>query len=442
VRRLFGTDGIRGEAGVPPLDPGTVARVGAALGAALREAGRAEPPLVVVGGDTRESTGGIVAALTGGLASQGSRVAFAGVVPTPAVAWLVGALGADAGISVSASHNPWRDNGIKLFSRDGRKLPDDVEAGIERRIEASAGAAPRAASPDPSLPHLYVDHLAGSLPNRLDGLTVLIDAANGAAFQVAPLAFRAAGARVLPIAVAPDGRNINEACGALHPEAMARAVVRERADFGLALDGDADRIVLADRTGHLLDGDDVLYLWTHELIREGRKPAAVVGTVMSNYGLEQALSALGVGLLRAPVGDRYVVELMERNGALLGGEPSGHLIRSDLTTTGDGTLTGLHVAALVAASGRLLGALPRFEHTPQLLRNVRVKERVPLEEVSLLGDEMKRAESRLAGRGRLLVRYSGTEPLLRIMVEGEDAALVEHLADHLALRAREALGGA
>jgi phosphoglucosamine mutase len=270
----------------------------------------------------------------------------------------------------------------------------------------------------------------------------MIDAANGAAFQVAPLAFGAAGARVHSVAAAPDGRNINEGCGALHPEAMARAVVAGHPDLGLALDGDADRIVLADGTGRLLDGDDVLYLWTHELIREGRKPSAVVGTVMSNYGLERALAALGVGLLRAPVGDRYVVEEMERSGSLLGGEPSGHLIRSDLTTTGDGTLTGLHLAALVAASGRTLADQPRFAHLPQLLRNVRVKERVPLEQAPPFGDEMRLAESRLAGRGRLLVRYSGTEPLLRIMVEGEDAALVEHLADHLAACAREALGGA
>jgi len=223
---------------------------------------------------------------------------------------------------------------------------------------------------------------------------------------------------------------------------MARATVAGGADLGLALDGDADRIVLSDGAGRLLDGDDVLYLWTHELIREGRKPAAVVGTVMSNYGLERALAALGVKLLRAPVGDRYVVEEMERSGSLLGGEPSGHLIRSDLTTTGDGTLTGLHLAALVAASGRPLAEQPRFVHTPQLLRNVRVKERVPIEQAPLFADELTRAEGRLAGAGRLLVRYSGTEPLLRIMVEGEDAVLVEQLAEHLAERARAAFGGA
>src|SRR5512144_2580017 len=219
----------------------------------------------------------------------------------------------------------------------------------------------------------------------------------------------------MPRAAPPDGRNINEGCGALHPEAMARAVVAHGADLGLALDGDADRIVLADGAGRLLDGDDVLYLWTHELIREGRKPAAVVGTVMSNFGLERALGALGVRLLRAPVGDRYVVDVMERSSSPLGGEPSGHLIRSDLTTTGDGTLTGLHLAALVAASGRPLAEQPRFVHLPQLLRNVRVARRVPFEKAPLFAEEMKRAEGRLAGKGRLLVRYSGTEPLLRVM---------------------------
>ncbi|HSB36720.1 MAG TPA: phosphoglucosamine mutase [Thermoanaerobaculia bacterium] len=442
MRRLFGTDGIRGEAGVPPLDGGTVSRVGAALGDSLRVPGRPEPVRVVVGGDTRESTGSIVAALTGGLAATGARVAYAGVVPTPAVAWLVTALDLDAGISVSASHNPWRDNGIKLFSPKGRKLPDEVEAAIECRIDASVPAAPRAASPDPALARLYVHHLAGSLPHRLDGLTVVLDAANGAAFEIAPAAFRAAGARVVTLAASPDGRNINERCGALHPEAMARAVVAHGADLGLALDGDADRIVLADGSGRLLDGDDVLYLWTHELIRESRKPAAVVGTVMSNFGLERALSALGVALLRAPVGDRYVVEEMEKRGALLGGEPSGHLIRSDLTTTGDGTLTGLHLAALVAASGKPLASQPRFDHTPQVLKNVRVRERVPLAEAPALGRAVAEAERCLDGAGRILVRYSGTEPLLRIMVEGPDAALVESLATALVESARNALGAA
>jgi phosphoglucosamine mutase len=439
MRRLFGTDGIRGTAGEPPLDGATVSRVGAALVSCLVEEGAARPRLVV-GGDTRESTAGIVAALAGGIAAAGGQVTGAGVVPTPAVAHLVRALSAAAGVVVSASHNPWRDNGIKIFSAAGRKLPDRVEAAIERRIEASAPASPRAVTPDPLLPHLYVEHLLEGLPGRLDGLTVVLDAANGAAHEVAPTAFRAAGARVVPLAVAPDGRNINDGSGALHPEAMARATRESGADLGIGLDGDADRIVVADGEGRLLDGDDVLYLWTLEMIREGRKPPTVVGTVMSNFGLERALAELGVGLVRAPVGDRYVVEEMERSGAILGGEQSGHLIRADLSTTGDGTLSGLHLAAFVALSRTPLAAQPRFPKSPQLLRNVRVRERVPVDQVPALADAIRRAEERLAGRGRLLIRYSGTEPLLRVMVEGEDPRLVESLAGELAEAARAALG--
>ncbi len=439
MRHLFGTDGIRGIAGEPPLDPETVSRVGAALAASLAGCGSA-PPRLVVGGDTRESTAGIVAALAGGIAAAGGQVAGAGVVPTPAVAHLVRALEAEAGVVVSASHNPWRDNGIKIFSSSGRKLPDGVEAAIERRIGDSAAAPPRAVTPDPLLPQLYVEHLVGTLPVRLDGLTVVIDAANGAAYDVAPAAFREAGARVVPFATAPDGRNINDGCGALHPERMARATREAGADLGIALDGDADRIIAADADGRLLDGDDLLYLWTLETIREGKKPAAVVGTVMSNFGFQKALAALGVELLRAPVGDRYVIEEMERSGAPLGGEPSGHLIRSELSTTGDGTLSGLHLAALLVASRTPLAAQPRLDKAPQVLKNVRVRQRMPIEEIPGLAAAVHRAEERLERSGRLLLRYSGTEPLLRVMVEGEDAALVETLADELATAARSAIG--
>jgi phosphoglucosamine mutase len=280
----------------------------------------------------------------------------------------------------------------------------------------------------------------GTLPHRLDGLSIVIDAANGAAWEAAPAAFRAAGARVTELSTRPDGRNINEGCGALHPEAMARTVVESGADLGIALDGDADRIVLADGTGRLLDGDDVLYLWTLELEREGRKPAAVVGTVMSNFGLEQALGAMDVRLIRAAVGDRYVVEAMEAEGVLLGGEPSGHLIRADLTTTGDGTLTGLHLAALVAASGRPLASQPRITKTPQVLKNVKVRERVPFDEIPGFALQRREVERALDGRGRLLLRYSGTETLARVMVEGIDAAVVESTATSLAKTIREAIG--
>ena len=436
MRALFGTDGIRGEAGVPPLDADTVSRVGAALAASL-----AKPrPSIVVGCDTRESSEGIVRSLSGGLATAGGSVRFAGVVPTPAVAWLTRELEADAGVVVSASHNPWNDNGVKIFSADGRKLPDGVELTIERHIDEATPAAPAAAVVEPGLASAYVEHLVGTLPHRLDGLKVVIDAAHGAAFEVAPRAFTVAGADVRARNVAPDGRNINEGCGALHPEGMARAVIETGASLGIALDGDADRIIVADDTGTLLDGDDVLYLWTLELEREGRKPEAVVGTVMSNWGLERALDEMGVRLARAPVGDRYVVEEMEKSGALLGGEPSGHLIRADLTTTGDGTLTGLHIAALVAASGRPLSAQPRFAHTPQVLKNVRVREKMPFEAIPGFAARRRVAEKRLAGNGRLLLRYSGTEALARVMVEGADAALVDSVAGDLADALRESLG--
>ena len=409
MRSLFGTDGIRGEAGRPPLDPATVSRVGAALAASLH---RGPGAVVVVGCDTRVSSPGIVAALAGGLATGGASVRFAGVVPTPAVAHLVRALGADAGISVSASHNPWPDNGIKVFSREGKKLPDAVEAEIERRIDEAAAVAPLEVAEEPGLADLYESWLVGTLPGRLDGLKVVLDAANGAAFRVAPEAFRRAGAEVIPIAVSPDGRNINEGCGALHPEAMARAVVAHGADLGLALDGDADRAMLADGAGRVLDGDDVLLLWALELTREGRKPGAVVGTVME----------------------------MERHGAVLGGEQSGHLIRSDLTTTGDGTLTGLHVAASVAATRVPLEKGPRVERTPQVLLSFGVREKVPFEEIPGFAGLLSRSEARIAGRGRILVRYSGTELKARVMVEGTERAMVEAVAGELAGAIRDAVG--
>lgn len=436
MRKLFGTDGIRARAGKPPLDAATVSRVGAALAASL---GRSNPT-VAVGCDTRESSREIVRALAGGLTKAGGAVRFAGVVPTPAVAWLVRELGADAGVVVSASHNPWPDNGVKVFSAEGRKLPDEIELEIERHIREAAPAPMASVAVEEALGRAYVEHLVATLPHRLDGLRVVLDAANGAAYAVGPAAFAAAGATVIAKNVAPDGRNINDGCGALHPEAMRGAVLAERADLGIALDGDADRIIVADDAGQLLDGDDVLFLWTLELEREGQRPRFVVGTVMSNWGFERALAERGVALRRAAVGDRYVVEEMEKSGAPLGGEPSGHLIRADLTTTGDGTLTGLHLAAFVAASGKKLSAQPRFTHTPQVLRNVRVKKRVPFDEIPGFEPVWRAAEARMAGIGRILLRYSGTEALARVMVEGADATLVDAVASDLAGALHESLG--
>ena len=442
MRKLFGTDGIRGRAGAPPLDAATASRVGAALVATLRLEGAPTLPRVVIGCDPRESSPWLVEALAGGVAAAGGVPVSAGVVPTPGVAHLVLSTGAAAGLVVSASHNPWEDNGIKVFSAAGRKLPDKVE--LELEMEEAIGVEgtfpPLAVTADGSLVEEYVRHLAASVPHRLDGLKVVLDAANGAAYRVAGEAFRRAGAEVVETNVSPDGRNINHDCGALHPRAMAARTAAEGAHLGLALDGDADRLQMADSEGRLLDGDDILWFWTLEMEREGRLPPAVVGTVMSNWGLEEALAGKGVRLLRAAVGDRYVVEEMERSGAVLGGEPSGHLIHAERSTTGDGVLTGLAVASLVAATGRPLASLPRITRTPQVLRNVLVRERVPIGEIPGLAEEQARAEGLLAGHGRTLLRYSGTELLFRVMVEGSDTAAVHEAADSLVRTVEKAIG--
>ena len=440
MRKLFGTDGIRGRAGAPPLDAATASRVGAALVATLRLEGAPTLPRVVIGCDPRESSPWLVEALAGGVAGAGGFPVSAGILPTPGVAHIVRATGAAAGLVVSASHNPWEDNGIKVFSAAGRKLPDRVELELEEAIGVEGTFPPLAVDADGALVEEYVRHLAASVPHRLDGLTVVLDAANGAASRVGAEAFRRAGARVVEMNVTPDGRNINAGCGALHPEAMAARTAAEGADLGLALDGDADRIQMADGEGRLLDGDDILWLWTLEMELDGRLPAAVVGTVMSNWGLEEALTARGVRLLRAAVGDRYVVEEMERSGAILGGEPSGHLIHAERSTTGDGVLTGLAVASLVAASRLPLSSQPRITRTPQVLRNVLVRERLPIGEIPGLAEEQARAESLLAGRGRVLLRYSGTELLFRVMVEGADAAAVHAAADSLVRTVEAAIG--
>ncbi len=437
---LFGTDGIRGLAGQPPLDPDTVSRIGSALVASLLDSGHRVPPIrVVVGCDTRESSPWIVASLNGGILGAGGSILFAGVVPTPAVAYLVRTLGADAGISISASHNPWQDNGVKIFSDAGRKLPDEVEAEIEALIAGARPVPAVEAVVTEGLAGRYVDHLPSALPCSLDGMRIVLDAANGAAHRVGVEAFRRAGAEVIPFFADPDGRNINRDCGALHPGAMARMTVESGADMGLALDGDADRAMVADDRGVILDGDEILYLWARELVREGKKPNAVVGTVMSNLGLELALREIGIRLLRASVGDRYVTEMMEKENALLGGEQSGHLIRTDLTTTGDGVLTGLHVAATIVLGGAL-SKQPRLTRAPQILRNIRVREKRPFDQIPGLHEEQSRCEALLDGKGRILLRYSGTEALARVMVEGMEPGVVETVAASLARRIEEAIG--
>lgn len=436
MRTLFGTDGIRGEAGVPPLDAATVSKVGAALATSL---GRRSVS-VVVGCDTRESSEGIVAALTGGIVAQGGSVRFAGIVPTPAVAWLTRELKADAGVSISASHNPWKDNGIKIFSAEGRKLPDEVEAAIERRIAAAAHAAPAGTALESSLARNYVTHLAGSLPHRLDGLRVVVDCAHGAASAAAPAAYRAAGAEVVAIGAAPDGLNINDGCGSTHPAGLMAAVRAHRADVGLAHDGDADRCLAVDADGRLVDGDAILAILALGMREVGAlRRDTVVTTVMTNLGFKLAMRREGVGVVETPVGDRYVLEAMRAQGLSLGGEQSGHLILLDHASTGDGTLTGLHLMARMAATGRSLADLAAvMDRLPQVLLNIPVQDKARVGGSDRVAAAVAAGEAELAAAGRVLVRPSGTEPLVRVMVEAPSGAQAQSVAERIAVEVRSA----
>ena len=431
--KLFGTDGLRGRAGLFPLDALSVRRIGYELGRRLAGGQRRK---AVIGGDTRESTRAITAGLAAGIVEGGGEVAAAGVLTTPGVAEVVLELSAGAGISVSASHNPWEDNGIKIFGADGRKWPDADEDALEKTLlrpdgRAQETFAPEAPETDPRLARLYLDRLARSVPVRLDGLRVLVDAGNGAAYRLGPDALRRAGADVSAICDAPDGRNINEKCGALHPEGMAAAVRDRGMSLGVAYDGDADRSIFADEKGRILDGDDVLWVIAKDWKRKGILAAGgVVGTVMSNFGLEAALAGEGIPFRRSAVGDRNVARLMEETGAPIGGETSGHVLLP-FSPAGDGILTTLLVASIVVESGRPISQLANLEKTPQALRNVRVARRMPLEDAETVQREWKRALARLDHRGRVFLRYSGTEALLRVLVEGPDAAEVSEIADAL-----------
>lgn len=445
--KLFGTDGLRGKAGVFPLDPRSLRTVGREVGASVRRDGG---ETVVLGGDTRESTPAMAADIASGLEESGCAVAFAGVVPTPAVAELVLALRAGAGISISASHNPHEDNGVKIFGSDARKWPDEKEEALEETLQADEPSAAEVAVPagdarrpppvDPSLSEIYLTRLLGRLPRKLHDVTALLDAGNGAAYRLGPQALERAGCTVTSIADRPDGRNINADCGALHPDGMARETRRRGAGLGVALDGDADRAIFSDETGRLLDGDDVLWIVATRWKAEGRLTnGGVVGTVMSNFGLEAALAREGIPFHRAAVGDRNVAQLMAETGSVLGGETSGHILFAPLSPSGDGIQTALVVAAILSDSGRPLSALAALVKTPQALRNVRVSRRQPIEDSPALSGALRKAEAALDGRGRVFLRYSGTEPLLRILVEGIDEREVTAIADGLEKAARSAL---
>jgi phosphoglucosamine mutase len=430
VRRYFGTDGVRGEAGKPPLTPEFVLRLGQAAGAYFRQ--ESPRPVVLLAKDTRESSDLLEAALAAGLMSQGVRVEHLGVLPTPGVAHLTRRLGATAGAMISASHNPYGDNGIKFFGPSGEKLPDEAEEAIEALLdEAHPTRGIGTVGDFREAERMYMDFLLEHAPD-LTGLKMGLDLAHGATYRVGPKVFQRAGAEVMAFFNTPDGRNINKGCGSTHPEALSRFVVELGLDLGIAFDGDGDRVQFIDRKGRLFHGDHILYLTALAFGEPG-----VVGTVMSNMGLEVALQERGLAFHRAQVGDRYVLEMLKEKGLHLGGEPSGHVIFRRHHTTGDGLLSALlTLKALKTLGGDLSEWYERLPMYPQVLLNVRVEDKARVMEDPRLKAAIEEAERRLAGRGRVSVRPSGTEPLIRVMVEAEEGA--EAVAQELA-RVVEAL---
>ena len=431
MSRLFGTDGVRGKAGEFPLDPATVSRLGAALVRALRHDDGSvrgtQPIRFLCGRDTRESGAWIERELARGIASQGGTLTSAGIIPTPAVAFLTPRMGYTAGVVISASHNPFGDNGIKVFSGAGEKFTDALERHVEGIVAdaswaVSGGDAPSVEQVDYRAE--YMSHLSRILPEdrRSKNMRVAVDCANGATTTIAPRLFRDLGFDVVAIGCQPDGRNINLGCGSTAPELLARTVVEGRHRLGIAFDGDGDRAIFVDAAGRVVDGDAVMLMCARRLAAEGRlKGNAIVATVMSNIGLELALRESGIDLVRCPVGDKYVMEEMLRRGLSLGGEQSGHVIFSEYLFTGDGLATALNVLRTMAVTGRELADLASELKTyPQVLMNLRVREKVDLHSLPGVASVIADVESRLAGEGRLLVRYSGTEPLLRVMLEGRD----------------------
>jgi phosphoglucosamine mutase len=438
TRKLFGTDGVRGTANSHPMTAELALRLGAAAGRHFRKDGR-NGHRVVIGKDTRLSGYMIENALTAGLTSTGMNVLLLGPVPTPGVGYLTRSMRADLGIMISASHNPADDNGIKFFGPDGFKLPDAVEAGIEAIVEGGAApAAPgeigRAKRIDDGL-FRYVERVKSTFPPglSLDGLKVVVDCANGAAYRAAPTALWELGAEVIPVGVTPNGRNINDRCGSTHPETCAETVVAHGAHVGIALDGDADRVILIDEHGQVADGDQIMALFAARWGEAGRLNGGVlVASVMSNLGLERFLSVRGLRLERAPVGDRYVVERMREGGWNLGGEQSGHIVMTDYATTGDGLIAALQFLAAMAETGKPASTLARqFQTVPQLLKNVRYERGQEPLSASAVKAAIAGAEAQLAGRGRLLIRKSGTEPLIRVMAECEDAGLLAEVVDSI-----------
>ncbi len=448
MRRLFGTDGIRGVAGEAPLDRRTIFAVGTALGQLLSK--QFSSPVVLLGADTRESSLWISGVIAAGLVRGGATVSNAGTITTPAIAYLTNKHGFAAGIVISASHNPWQDNGIKVFASDGYKLPDTIELGIEdeifARLNDPAFVLEGACTP-PTVEEAYrleyEQYLRAAVPGlSLAGKSIVIDCANGAASAIAPELFEEFGGTLHLTHTRPNGRNINAECGALHPEIVAGEVKSLAADYGVTFDGDADRVLFADANGHVVNGDALLLMAARDLQSRGElNHNVVVATTMSNMGLEAALRRDGIQMLRAPVGDKYVLQMMKENRASLGGEQSGHILFPAKATTGDGLLTALIILDIIQRSGKPLHELcADLKVFPQVIVNVRVREKKPLDGVASVVDSIAAAEKDLHGNGRVVVRYSGTEALARVMIEAESEEQMRRHADSIAGAIRDELG--
>jgi len=436
TKKFFGTDGIRGEVGKYPITVDVFLKLGWAIGRVFAESGQGK---VLLGKDTRISGYMFESALEAGLSAAGVDTELLGPMPTPGIAYLTRTLRAQAGIVISASHNPYYDNGIKFFSTDGTKLPDDLEHKIEAYIDkpmttvesSKLGRAKRLMD----APGRYIEFCKASVASGIDfkGLRIVVDCANGATYHIAPHVFTEVGAEVVEIATSPDGININENCGATEPEQLQEAVIEYRADLGIALDGDGDRLIMVDHTGAVVDGDELIFIIAKARFEAGELKGPVIGTKMTNLGMEHGLKALGVELIRANVGDRHVMELMKKHGSLIGGEGSGHIICLDKTTTGDGIVAALQVLSEVHRSGKSLYELKSgMRKYPQELINVRIGKKIAIDDNEVIQAAVKKIEKALGDKGRVLLRASGTEPLIRVMVEGVDEADVKKYAQQLA----------
>ncbi len=447
MRKLFGTDGIRGVANTFPMNIEIAMQVGRAIAFIVKD--RVKGHRIVIGKDTRVSCYMIENALAAGICSMGVDVLLVGPLPTPGIAFITTSMRADAGVVISASHNPFQDNGIKIFSSDGFKLPDEMEAHIEDLIFSDKMAALRPVADEvgkatriDDARGRYIVFLKNTFPREytLDGFHIVLDCANGATYGVAPWVFRELGAKVTSLAISPDGKNINDGCGALHPELMAAKVREVGADIGLALDGDGDRLIVSDEHGQIVDGDHIMAICAQDLLKRRKlKKKTLVATIMSNMGLEVAMERMGGQMVRTGVGDRYVVECMRRKGFSFGGEQSGHLIFLDHITTGDGILAALQLLAIMKKHNQPLSSLSAvMESFPQVLKNVRTASKIKLDTLPGFQPTVKKLEEKLGKSGRILVRPSGTEPVIRVMVEGQDEGQIHAIADELCELVRKA----